>query len=725
MSFAINNPTYKPNSSATSLAKSLKDLLNTFEGVPADFQHDQGMTETLGRYEILEEIGRGGFAIVYRARDPDLDRLVALKELKPILLQDSDWVRRFRREARAIARLDHPRIVPIYDVGQADQRLFIVMRLVDGPSLEELIAQQGRLSWSEAVGIVTALADGLDYAHSQGILHRDLKPANILIDPERGPLLTDFGLAKLAGESSMSVSATGSVVGSPPYIAPEVWEGQKVTPQVDIYALGCILCEMLTGEKVFKGESAPAVMMAHFKPLSLSCEWSEDTPAGVSEVIKTALANNPADRYTTASEFATALAALAQDEAVQPAPSPIVTGPGPEADQPRSDKPPPQPDNRLLDEKDGAEIVAAESGSAEAAVDDWTSSESEPSDSDSANTWQGFLRHLGVYVIVIGGLGLLNLLTDPGGYPWFLWPAMGWGVGLAFQLRGIILSELTNLNDEWRSFANHFSAYAIIMGLLMGIYLMSDPGGYPWFLWPAMGWGIAVALHFWKTVIGEKHRDPIWAARRAERWAERRAARKRRKAPKRAEKSQPVVNEGVAPSAIQAHLDKARAYKQQIDSLVKATANANTQMRLQDLADQVDEWTQAIEALARRVDNYQQNTLIHHDLETVPESIKKLEAQLAQETDGATRAELERTLASRKNQLVALQQLQNMMKRAELKIESTLSSLGTIYPQLLTSQSTNHVADYSRLSEEVDEEVRTLQDHLEALEEVKLGLREG
>jgi len=109
----------------------------------------------------------------------------------------------------------------------------------------------------------------------------------------------------------------------------------------------------------------------------------------------------------------------------------------------------------------------------------------------------------------------------------------------------------------------------------------------------------------------------------------------------------------------------------------------------------------------------------------VPKSIKKLEAQLAQETDGATRAELERTLASRKNQLVALQQLQNMMKRAELKIESTLSSLGTIYPQLLTSQSTNHVADYSRLSEEVDEEVRTLQDHLEALEEVKLGLREG
>ena len=141
------------------------------------------MTEKLGRYEILEEVGRGGFAIVYRARDTELDRPVALKELKPVLLQDTAWVKRFRREARAIARLDHPGIVPIYDVGQANERLFLVMRLVDGPSLEELLKKQGRLSWPKIIKIVSAIAEGLDYAHTQGILHRDLKPANILIDP--------------------------------------------------------------------------------------------------------------------------------------------------------------------------------------------------------------------------------------------------------------------------------------------------------------------------------------------------------------------------------------------------------------------------------------------------------------------------------------------------------------------------------------------------------------
>ncbi|MEW5959152.1 MAG: protein kinase [Chloroflexota bacterium] len=268
------------------------------------------MQEILGRYELEEEIGQGGFAIVYRAHDNELDRRVALKELKPILLQDTGWVRRFRREARAIARLDHPRIVTIYDVTEVDNRLFIVMRLVDGPSLEELIAERGKLPWAETVEILAAVAEGLDYAHAQGVLHRDLKPANILMDPERGPLLTDFGLAKLAGENSMSMTASGSVVGTPHYIAPEVWEGQGAAAQADIYALGCILYELLTGEKVFKGETPPAVMMAHFKPLELPAVWPAGVPGGVSAVLKTALASRPANRYANAKKMAADLLAL-------------------------------------------------------------------------------------------------------------------------------------------------------------------------------------------------------------------------------------------------------------------------------------------------------------------------------------------------------------------------------------------------------------------------------
>jgi len=145
------------------------------------------MPEKLGRYEILEEIGQGGFAVVYRAHDKQLDRLVALKELRPMLLNDPDSVKDFRREARNIARLDHPHVVTIYDVYEAEQRLFIVMQLVDGSSLAELIATKGRLSWSETVETITALVSGLDYAHNRNILHRDLKPANILIDSNHGP----------------------------------------------------------------------------------------------------------------------------------------------------------------------------------------------------------------------------------------------------------------------------------------------------------------------------------------------------------------------------------------------------------------------------------------------------------------------------------------------------------------------------------------------------------
>jgi hypothetical protein len=172
---------------------------------------------------------------------------------------------------------------------------------------------------------------------------------------------------------------------------------------------------------------------------------------------------------------------------------------------------------------------------------------------------------------------------------------------------------------------------------------------------------------------------------------------------------------------MQIHLAKARDYKEQIDNLIKSTSDQKARARLQDLAAQVSEWVKAIEDLAKRAHSFHQNTLIHQDLEAVPKSIAELEARLANETSEPTRLELERTLANRKNQLAALKRLQDTINRAEIKTESTLSALGTIYSQILTAQSTDQVADYSRLSAEVDEEVLTLQDHLEALEEVKLG----
>lgn len=270
------------------------------------------MVEELGRYKILEEIGRGGFAIVYRGQDTELNRRVALKELRPTLLHDTAWVKRFKREAQTIAHLDHPRIVTIFDVVEVAARLFIVMRLVDGLSLHDRLVSRGPLPWLEAVEFISVLADGLDYAHGQGFLHRDLKPANILLDSKRGPLLSDFGLAKLVNDHSLSQS--GDIVGTPHYIAPEVWEGQDCSPRSEIYALGCILYEMLTGEKVVPGDSPPAVMMAHFKPLALPDAWPKGVPAGVVEVLRTALAKQPGERYASAHEMAAALKTLVRTE---------------------------------------------------------------------------------------------------------------------------------------------------------------------------------------------------------------------------------------------------------------------------------------------------------------------------------------------------------------------------------------------------------------------------
>ena len=181
------------------------------------------------------------------------------------------------------------------------------------------------------------------------------------------------------------------------------------------------------------------------------------------------------------------------------------------------------------------------------------------------------------------------------------------------------------------------------------------------------------------------------------------------------------AKEHPASPAIQAYLDKARSYKEQINNLINSTSNQKVHARLKNLVTQVSEWVKAIEDIAKRVDSLQQDALIHQDLESIPQSIENLEAQLANESDEATRIELERTLATRKSQLAALERLQSTINRAEIKIESILSALGTIYSQVLIAQSTNHVADYSHLSAEVDEEVRLLQDHLEALEEVKLA----
>lgn len=256
-----------------------------------------------GKYVIIDQIGKGGFATVFRAKDITLERDVALKILLPQLMNDSLFVLGFQQEARTLAAMQHPAIITIFEASEYEGRLYIAMDLVDGPSLAGLIATQGPLTWPDGLVVLKPVFDALEYAHSRQIVHRDLKPSNILIDKRRGMLLSDFGFARLLGQSSMSLSSSGGILGTPSYIAPEVWDSDAATPQSDIYSLGCIVYEAFTGRVLFDGPTPIQIMRAHDRGPQYPQTWLNGVPAELSDVLQKALARNPATRYQSASAF--------------------------------------------------------------------------------------------------------------------------------------------------------------------------------------------------------------------------------------------------------------------------------------------------------------------------------------------------------------------------------------------------------------------------------------
>ena len=281
------------------------------------------LSQHLGKYEILEEIGRGANAVVYKARHTALERVDALKVMRPGLLWEEEAVQRFLREARAAASLDHPHIVPIYDVGEEQGTYYIAMKYLPGRTVDQLIEDRGPLPVDEALSIALQVADALAYAHQRGFVHRDIKPANIIVDERGHVTLTDFGLAKGLEWASMT-SATG-VVGTPAYIPPEVWEGKKATPASDVYSLGCVLWEMLAGRALFEGDTPPAVMRGHLmEPPPPLEEVRPQAPKRIAQVVRKALAKRPEERYGDAGAFAAALR-----QAVEPRKAEIVKEPEP------------------------------------------------------------------------------------------------------------------------------------------------------------------------------------------------------------------------------------------------------------------------------------------------------------------------------------------------------------------------------------------------------------
>ncbi len=267
---------------------------------------------TLGQYRIIEQLGKGGMATVYKAFQPSLERYVAIKVLPPYFAHEEGFSERFVREAKAIARLDHPHILPIHDYGQDGEISYIAMKYVEGGTLKD--RESGEvLPLERAAEILSQVAEALDYAHAQGVIHRDIKPANILMDRGDWVLLTDFGLARMV-EGSLQLTASGVGVGTPAYMAPEQGQGRRVDGRADIYSLGIVLYEMLTGRVPYEAETPLAVVLKHVtEPLKMPRLINPDIPESVEIVILKALAKEPDHRYQTAGEMATALRTAIED----------------------------------------------------------------------------------------------------------------------------------------------------------------------------------------------------------------------------------------------------------------------------------------------------------------------------------------------------------------------------------------------------------------------------
>lgn len=279
--------------------------------------------EKIGRYKIKTELGRGGMATVYRAYDPRFEREVAVKVLPREMLHDPQFRVRFEREAKMIALLEHPAIVPVYDVGEEDEQPYFVMRYMNGGDLAGRI-KAGPLSIADAARFLEKIAPALDEAHNKGIIHRDLKPANILFDHLGEPYISDFGIAKMTQAQGATVTG-GAIIGTPAYMSPEQAQGDTLDGRSDLYSLGVILYEMLTGKQPYTADTPMALAIRHItEPVPHILDVNPNLPIEIEKIIETAMAKKPEERFASTRELAAALMAVARGET--PTFTPAVSG---------------------------------------------------------------------------------------------------------------------------------------------------------------------------------------------------------------------------------------------------------------------------------------------------------------------------------------------------------------------------------------------------------------
>ncbi len=281
--------------------------------------------ENVGPYRIIEQLGQGGMATVYKAYHAGLDRYVAIKALHPAFKQDASFVGRFEREARIVAKLDHPNIIPIYDFSEHEGTSYIVIRYIEGTTLKHLLLD-GMPTIDRIQSILHPVTDALAYAHAQGVLHRDIKPSNIIIANDGHIYLADFGLARMADIGGSTLSQD-MLIGTPQYISPEQAKGDPIDARSDLYSLGVVIFEMLTGRVPFSADTPYAVIHDHiYSPLPLPRSINPNLSSSLEQVLLKALAKDPGNRYATATELMTALDEATKSESTVSPRGALTTG---------------------------------------------------------------------------------------------------------------------------------------------------------------------------------------------------------------------------------------------------------------------------------------------------------------------------------------------------------------------------------------------------------------
>jgi tRNA A-37 threonylcarbamoyl transferase component Bud32 len=617
--------------------------------------------QTLGQYEIIKMVGQGGMATVFQARQPGLNRDVALKVLPPNVADQPGFTERFVREAQAIGNLHHPNILPVYDTGRDKGYAYIVMRYI--PNATTLAdAMKNPLSPRQITRLTGQIASALDLAHHAGMVHRDVKPGNILMDGDWA-LLSDFGLAKMV-ESSVNLTGSGVGLGTPAYMSPEQAKAEKVDHHTDQYALAVIVYEMLTGQVPHQAETPLGTVVKRLsQPITPPRQLNPAIPSGVEAVLLKALSPQPQDRYYSAGQFARVLEAAfaASPKSFSRAATPLPAALPSEA------------------------TAAPASGGLSTA--EW---------------------------LVIGVLGLFSLLGISGGIFALRDLTDLSQVALLPMCLSMPVAGISTMVMLWLRKRTGITSVGLVLGLAawlagiltlgFGLFTIINPSPTNSF---TENFAISTALCLLPGVVLALSGLAAYGfdfRRKQANPAKTGAAAAKLSPPER---------------RLDQKLRRAVDYHKQINRLIKQKQGSSYAAQLTSISASLNQWETHLRQLVVRVQNFQTNQLVQHDLVEVPAAINRLQTQLEQEADPHMRQEIREALTSYQAHQTQLDRLVSLIRRTEFDIDETLSAIGALHSQLqmLDVKGVDN-SRAARLSVDITEQSARLSDLLSAMDDV-------